>query len=69
MAIETTEGDFIIRSGNPGCAPLLRIEMTSESMIFTASEPTMQRQVIIADFSEAKELLDWLTRRLDEPLR
>lgn len=67
MAIETVEGDFVIRSGNPGRPELLRIHMTDESMVITATESG--RSVIIADFSEAKELRDWLSRRLDEEAR
>lgn len=66
MAIETVEGDFLLRSGNPGRDHLLRIHMTDESMIFTATE--VNRQVIVADISEARELRDWLTRRLEEEI-
>lgn len=67
MSIETVEGDFVLRSGNPGRPHLLRIHMTDESMIFTTAE-CPQRHVIIADISEAKELRDWITRRLDEEI-
>ncbi len=66
MAIETMEGDFLIRSGNPGRADLLRIHFTKEEMTITATESG--RSVIIASLSEAVELRDWLTRRLEEPI-
>jgi hypothetical protein len=35
-------------------------------MIVTATENRPQKHVIICDISEAKELRDWLTRRIDE---
>jgi hypothetical protein len=67
MAIETLEGDFLIRSGNPGKADLIRIHMTRDSMVITATE-CPQRQVIVADLSEAKQLRDWIDRRLNEEI-
>lgn len=61
----TTEGDYVIKgSGND----LLRIQFTDESMIITATENRPQKHVIICDVSEAKELRDWLTRRIEEQI-
>jgi hypothetical protein len=67
MAVETitTEGDYVIK-GREG--DLLRIHFTDESMIITATENRPQKHVIICDLSEAKELRDWLTRRIEEPI-
>lgn len=68
MAIErlTTEGDFVVRGVG---RDLLRFHMTDESMYVTANENHPgQRHVVICDISEAKELRDWLTRRIEEPI-
>lgn len=59
----TTEGDYVIKGSG---SDLLRIHFTDESMIITATENRPQKHVIICDISEAKELRDWLTRRIDE---
>lgn len=68
MAIETVAGDFVIKAGW-GRHDILRIHMTDESMVVTASENSGgDRHVIIADISEAKELRDWIARRLDEAI-
>lgn len=68
MAVETvtTEGDYVIK-GREG--DLLRIHFTDESMIITATENWPQKHVIICDISEAKELRDWLTRRIEEEVK
>lgn len=63
MSIETLEGDYVIKGRG---ADLLRIHFTEESMIITATENRPQRHVIICDISEAKELRDWLIRRIEE---
>jgi hypothetical protein len=47
-----------------GCGPL-RIHLT-EDMIVTATENYLQRHLIIRDSSEAKQLRNWLTRRIEE---
>lgn len=67
MAVETitTEGDYVIKGGG---GDLLRVHFTDESMIITATENRPQKHVIVCDISEAKELRDWLTRRIEEPL-
>jgi hypothetical protein len=67
MAIETltTEGDYVIK-GHGG--DLLRVHFTEESMVITATENRPQKHVIICDISEAKDLRDWLTRRIAEPV-
>ena len=67
MAIEMVEGDFMIRAGRSN-QPLLRINMTDDSMYITATETGCGTHRIIADISEAKELRDWLSRRLAEPI-
>jgi hypothetical protein len=59
MAIETVEGDFVIR-GN--YKDIIRAHMSDDSLIVT-----MGPQVVIASLTEAKELRDWIDRRLNEP--
>ena len=64
MTVET-EDDFVIRAGDMDM-DLLRIHLTAEDMIVTATENYRPRRVIICDSSEAKQLRDWLTRRIEE---
>ncbi len=59
MQIETLEGDFVVR-GN--YSDILRAHFTDDSLIVT-----MGHQVLVAGLSEAKELRDWIDRRLNEP--
>lgn len=59
MAIETLEGDFVIR-GN--YKDIIRAHVTDDSLIIT-----MGPQVLVASLTEAKELRDWIDRRLSEP--
>lgn len=59
MPIETLEGDFVIR-GN--YKDILRAQATDESLIVK-----MGPQVLVASWNEAKELRDWIDRRLSEP--
>lgn len=60
MTIEIVEGDFVI-PGNGG-NDLLRMHVNGDDFWFTVNQQTWT----IASVSEAKELRDWLTRRLDE---
>jgi len=62
MVIETIEGDYVIKGG-PG-KDLLRVHFTAESMIITVKN----YGVVVCDIPEAKELRDWLTRRLEEDI-
>jgi hypothetical protein len=62
-AIETIEGDFVLRSSLG--RPLIRMHMTAETILITVAG---QAQVFVGDISEVRQLRDWLTRRLDEPL-
>lgn len=66
MAIETItrEGDLVIRGAG---RDLLRFTAGEDQVTVTATE-LGSRQVIIISTTEAKELRDWLTRRLDEPV-
>lgn len=59
MAIETVEGDFVV-SGNYN--EIFRATATEDSLIVT-----MGPRVLVASLSEAKELRDWIDRRLNEP--
>lgn len=58
MAIETQEGDFVIRGSYKDA---LRARANDDSFIIT-----MGPQVVVASIAEAKELRDWIDRRLDE---
>lgn len=58
-----TTNDFVIRGHD---RDLVRFHATKESLYITATEPTMQRQVIIADASEAIALRNWLSRQIDD---
>lgn len=58
-----TTNDFVIRGHD---RDLVRFHATKESLYITATEPTMQRQVIVADRAEAVALRDWLSRQIDE---
>jgi hypothetical protein len=59
MAIETLEGDFVIRGTYQD---ILRAHFTEDSLIVT-----MGPKIMVAGLSEAKELRDWIDRRLNEP--
>jgi hypothetical protein len=59
MAIETLEGDFVIR-GN--YKDILRVQATDASLIVK-----MGPQIVVASLTEAKMLRDWIDRRLNEP--
>jgi hypothetical protein len=59
MAIETLEGDFVIRGIYKD---ILRAHVTEDSLIVT-----MGPQVVVASMTEAKEFRDWIDRRLNEP--
>jgi hypothetical protein len=61
MANETAEGDFIIRSAGD---IIFRLHMTDESIVIYNRHFT----VITADISEAKQLHEWLGRKLAEPI-
>lgn len=58
MAIETVEGDFVVRGSYKD---IFRAQATDESLIVK-----MGPQIMVASWSEAKELRDWLDRRLNE---
>lgn len=58
MAIETLEGDFVVR-GN--YKDIFRAHITEDSLIVT-----MGPQVLVASLSEAKELCGWIQRRLND---
>lgn len=58
MAIETLEGDFVIRGSHKDA---LRARANDDSFIVT-----MGPQVVVATITEAKELRDWIDRRLSE---
>lgn len=63
MAIETItrEGDFVLKNNAHG--DLLRAHMAEDALIIAV------RQVVVScAISEARELRDWLTRRLEEPV-
>ncbi len=59
MAIETLEGDFVVRGSYKD---IFRANVTDDSLIIT-----MGPQVLVASLSEAKELCGWIERRLSEP--
>jgi len=59
MAIETLEGDFVVRGSYKD---ILRAHFTEDSLIVT-----MGPQVMVAGLAEAKELRDWIDRCLSEP--
>lgn len=63
MAIETItrEGDFVLKNNAHG--DLLRVHMTEDAMIIWVRGVTVNCAV-----SEAEELRDWITRRLEEPI-
>jgi len=60
-----TEGDYVIKSLG---RDLMRFHFTDESMVVTTTKNSPQRNVIICDVSDAKELRDWLSRRLEEDI-
>jgi hypothetical protein len=60
MTVET-EDDYVIWARD---MDLLRIHLTAEDMIVIATENYPQRHAIICNSSEAKQLRDWLTRRI-----
>jgi len=64
MAIETMqlEGDFVIKNGASKAA--FRFHAEEEGFTIDA----LQGRITMCD-SEAKELMDWLQRRFDEPSR
>lgn len=59
MSIETLEGDFVLRGSYK---VIFRAHVTEDSLIVT-----MGPQVLVASLTEAKELRDWIDRRLTEP--
>jgi hypothetical protein len=56
---ETVEGDFIFRDCHNRI--MFRFLITDESMIITVPE---HQTVFIAAISDARELRDWITRRM-----
>jgi hypothetical protein len=65
MAIETvtTEGDFVVKSLG---RDILRVHMGEDSMTVVTHCGGQNRNNVICDISEARQLRDWLTRRLEE---
>ena len=60
--IETTEGDFVIRGGGQD---IFRAHFTGvEGM-----KITMGPQFVVATLEEAKQLRDWIFRRMTEEIR
>lgn len=65
MAIEvvTIEGDFVLKGIG---RDILRIHMSDDSMTVTTQCGGQNRNNVVCDISEARQLRDWLTRRLEE---
>lgn len=65
MAVETVtrEGDYVLKGQGRA---LLRLHMNEGEMIITSDD--YRGMHTIASLSDVRELRDWLTRRLEEPI-
>lgn len=63
MAIETLEGDFIIRTMS---SELIRFHFTDDSLVITKRDGHVQH-VVVCTISEAIELGVWLDKNINEP--